>query len=360
MVMYDTDQLKLDLACSVRSFCLFLFPNGKYKNGEYCVGSLQGEPGNSLRICLRGEKAGIWKDFATGDSGNNLLDLLYKVRGYGFQQACEEASNWLLNPDRFKLPPRLLIRKSRCPVQKPDESLSQSVPQYPKFHVFKYLEQGTSTDHAALSKLLGVRPEAIELAVSDGVLRFFEHPHNGRCWTVLDKCGYVRQDRRLDGRLFVVNNHNIAKARTIGSPSWPIGLPTDKKMIVLVEGSSDLLAAYSLIYFENLSDKVTPVSILGAANTIHQEAIKLFEGKSILGFPDYDSAGINGMFRWSEQLKGTVNHFITFDYSDLCRSDGQRVKDLRDFLSVDVDQWEHESNVRSPLSASVPFFIPAC
>jgi hypothetical protein len=70
-----------DLACAIQSFCLYLFPNGKYRNRMYCVGSLEGEPGNSLKICLSGEKVGMWKDFATGEGGNNLLDLLYRVRG---------------------------------------------------------------------------------------------------------------------------------------------------------------------------------------------------------------------------------------------------------------------------------------
>ncbi|MDR3273886.1 MAG: hypothetical protein LBS87_00935 [Puniceicoccales bacterium] len=43
MARYDTEQLKLDPECSIRSFCLHLFPNVKYKKGEYSVGSLKGD-----------------------------------------------------------------------------------------------------------------------------------------------------------------------------------------------------------------------------------------------------------------------------------------------------------------------------
>ncbi|MDR2628751.1 MAG: hypothetical protein LBC30_02040 [Puniceicoccales bacterium] len=48
-----------------------------------------------LKICMTGEKTGMWKDFATKESGNNLLDLLCKMRGGDFRAACEEAANWL-------------------------------------------------------------------------------------------------------------------------------------------------------------------------------------------------------------------------------------------------------------------------
>jgi hypothetical protein len=39
----------------------------------------------------------------------------------------------------------------------------------------------------------------------------------------------------------------------------------------------------------------------------------------------------------------------TFSFDGLSRNDGQTIKDLRDFLRVDVDQWEGSWDVRSPL-----------
>ncbi len=55
-------------------------PNGRAIKDEYCVGNLQGDPskkktGGSLRIRIHGEKAGIWKDFATGEGGHDLISL---------------------------------------------------------------------------------------------------------------------------------------------------------------------------------------------------------------------------------------------------------------------------------------------
>lgn len=62
------------LSQRAEEFARFLFPNGKKSGNEWCIGSLQGEKGTSLKIHLKGVKAGVWCDFATGQGGD-LLDL---------------------------------------------------------------------------------------------------------------------------------------------------------------------------------------------------------------------------------------------------------------------------------------------
>jgi hypothetical protein len=156
----------------------------------------------------------------------------------------------------------------------------------------------------------------------------------------------------LDGLPFVFLDGATAKARTIGTPSWPIGIPTDKEFIILCEGSSDFLAAYSLAHTESVEAWVAPVAILGASNTIHPHALQYFKGKHVLGFPDYDAAGINGMARWGKQLDGIAATFRVFNYAGLVRDDGRRVNDLRDFLRVDGYQWEDEE-IRHPLASFI-------
>jgi hypothetical protein len=107
---------------------------------------------------------------------------------------------------------------------------------------------------------------------------------------------------------------------------------------MLTEGSLDFLTASSLAHDEDLANIATPVIMLGASNVIHPDALKHFQGKRVLGFPDYNAAGITGMSHWRKQLKGKVAEFEVFDYTGMVRDDGQPVKDLRDFLHVDVDQ----------------------
>jgi len=52
----------------------YLLPNGKNSGREWEVGSVNGEPGRSMKVCLAGDKLGVWSDFAAGTSGD-LLDL---------------------------------------------------------------------------------------------------------------------------------------------------------------------------------------------------------------------------------------------------------------------------------------------
>lgn len=69
-----------------------LLPNGHKEGNEWRVGSASGETGRSLGVHLIGEKAGIWSDFANGDSGD-LLDLWAVTRDLTLTQAIKEAAH---------------------------------------------------------------------------------------------------------------------------------------------------------------------------------------------------------------------------------------------------------------------------
>ncbi len=58
----------------------YLLPQGKNSGREWEVGSIDGAPGRSMKVCIAGGKIGIWSDFAAGTSGD-LLDLWREVRG---------------------------------------------------------------------------------------------------------------------------------------------------------------------------------------------------------------------------------------------------------------------------------------
>lgn len=58
--------------------------NVKKVGTNYFTGNLSGEKGQSLSIAAEGPKAGLWKDFATGEKGN-ISTLWRKVRGIEHQ-----------------------------------------------------------------------------------------------------------------------------------------------------------------------------------------------------------------------------------------------------------------------------------
>lgn len=71
-----------------------LLPRGKASGHEWCIGGLSGDPGHSLRVNIGKEKAGVWSDFATGDSGD-LIDLWSRVKNISLTQAIQEAKAYL-------------------------------------------------------------------------------------------------------------------------------------------------------------------------------------------------------------------------------------------------------------------------
>ena len=92
----NADEIKTQLAERAEEFSRWLFPNGKREGGNWLVGSLAGEPGGSLSICIRGDKAGVFCDFASGEKGgDNLVELYRRAKGLEFSEAMHACAKWL-------------------------------------------------------------------------------------------------------------------------------------------------------------------------------------------------------------------------------------------------------------------------
>lgn len=87
------------LAADPAGVAKHLLPNGRRDGREWVVGSVTGEAGDSLKVCISGSKAGVWCDFATGQSGD-LLDLWREVRGVSLVTAIAEAKAYAKVFDR--------------------------------------------------------------------------------------------------------------------------------------------------------------------------------------------------------------------------------------------------------------------
>jgi twinkle protein len=91
----NAHELNQRLCGNIESVLKCLFPNGKIIRGEFCVGSLAGEEGKSLKIHLGGSKKGFWCDFAGSKKGKTLLGLWAEVLNGDFAKACREAKEFL-------------------------------------------------------------------------------------------------------------------------------------------------------------------------------------------------------------------------------------------------------------------------
>jgi twinkle protein len=104
------------LARDAEGIARMLLPDGKREGSEWRVGSIAREPGKSLGVHLNGGKAGVWSDFATGDSGD-LLDLWAATRKLCIAGAIREAKAHVgIQDPRFDGPREKTYRRPKLPT----------------------------------------------------------------------------------------------------------------------------------------------------------------------------------------------------------------------------------------------------
>lgn len=72
-----------------------LLPGGRREGAEWRCGSLAGERGQSLGVHLTGQKAGVWRDFATGEAGDALNLVAAALYRWDLRAALAWARQWL-------------------------------------------------------------------------------------------------------------------------------------------------------------------------------------------------------------------------------------------------------------------------
>ena len=58
--MRDARAVKDALRVRVEELAMYLFPNGKREGAHWCIGDISGASGESFKICISGDKAGLW------------------------------------------------------------------------------------------------------------------------------------------------------------------------------------------------------------------------------------------------------------------------------------------------------------
>lgn len=79
---YDRDDVLSRILPQLEGVLGYLYPQGHAdpKGLNFFIGDVTGSAGESLNIVLRGERAGLWHDFATGEGGD-IFDLWKAARG---------------------------------------------------------------------------------------------------------------------------------------------------------------------------------------------------------------------------------------------------------------------------------------
>lgn len=119
--MSDILSVKQALQSRAQAVAEMLLPGGRREGQEWKAGSVSGEKGQSLGVHLAGDKAGIWADFATGETGD-LLDLWMASRGLKLTDALEQARSFcgMSRPDPAFMDRKQYVRpaKPKCTAPK--------------------------------------------------------------------------------------------------------------------------------------------------------------------------------------------------------------------------------------------------
>lgn len=81
--LVSLDVIKFELQKRLDSLVMQLFPQASLDTGKrnWCLGSIHGEAGQSLRIARNERKLGWWKDFSSGEGGD-VLSLVQAALGH--------------------------------------------------------------------------------------------------------------------------------------------------------------------------------------------------------------------------------------------------------------------------------------
>lgn len=89
--MYNADDIK-NICKSDQGLIRMLLPQAKKRGDEWLCGNVYGERGESFAY---NEKKGAWKDFATGESGSSIVDLVMTQRSCDFKEALKYLQNFI-------------------------------------------------------------------------------------------------------------------------------------------------------------------------------------------------------------------------------------------------------------------------
>ncbi len=111
-------EISAALSAQVESVVRHLLPKGRRIGQEWRVGGVDGDEGKSMGVHMTGDKAGVWLDGATGESGD-LIGLWMATRRVDLRTACSEAMEFLgIREDRPEHRAKAYRRPDRAGVHR--------------------------------------------------------------------------------------------------------------------------------------------------------------------------------------------------------------------------------------------------
>lgn len=95
MTDYTVAEIAEKLADRAGTLAQELLPNGTRQSAYWRCGGIEGEPGQSLAVTVKGNKVGRWIDYSNPDDRGDMLDLIQAVNHLNKADAVQWAKAWL-------------------------------------------------------------------------------------------------------------------------------------------------------------------------------------------------------------------------------------------------------------------------
>jgi twinkle protein len=322
----NAKELSQALAANAARVAEHLLPKGRKVGGEWKAGSVSGEEGKSLSVCVRGAKAGVWSDFSTGDGGD-LLDLWAACRGQSIGEAIVDAKAFL--GIRDAMPPRE-VKQYRRPAK----------PQC----------RAPQTRVRAWLMGRGLTEQTIE------AFRISEHERDGKSYAVFP---YLR-----DGELINAKHRNVDEKRDMRQEAgaepclfgWHLVEPKARS-ITITEGEIDAMTLHQV--------GIPALSVnAGAGNHqwIENDWDRLERFSEIFVAFDDDEAGRKGAKEVAQRLGLDRCRFVTFGAKDANQwlTDGADGEEFHHALSIaKAYDPEELASIADSFDAVKALFYPA-
>jgi len=259
------------------------------------------------------DQRSMWKCHS-GCGGGDLLDLWVKATGLSKGDALRELRKASLG--RVAPPPL------KPKVEMPDK--------WYKPH--DRSDFGEAKDIAALSKLRGIKVDALNLAIERGVLRFGKRG-DGRTWLIRDFEGWAVSVRPLkeahwkNGKKVELEPGSKAN-HLIGRSHIP-----DAELVFVCEGGPDLLAAHEVILrleSEGMASRelVAAVAMLSAGVLPSKSSCEAMKDKDVVIWAHSDPQGLKAAESWSGLFQPFARAVHAIQGADLVPG----MKDLNDVI----------------------------
>lgn len=305
----DFTTIKNNALHAARSLLPDWLPGGKASGNEYVCAGLQGGKGRSLSVNL---STGIWKDFATGEGGGDMISLYAAVRGLGQADAAREIAGRIGGMDT-----QSAAGSAAEPEKKAKWDAAEYVP-----------------DHAP-------EPPASHYKYGAPSARWPWHDAQGRL------VGYTMRFDLPGGKQF--NQLTWGENRENGKEKWvwksprkprplyrlPEILADPAKPVIVVEGEKCADVA------QRIAARSIVTTWIGGSNAVQYSDFTPLIGRTVLILPDNDAPG----YKAANMIRGVIGDTATIHYAPHDKPEGW---DIADATPEEAVAWiQNDSGVNT-------------